>query len=175
MKMKQILLGAVALFAMFSAMEANAQETRNLNVTAEVLEACVIDSPATIDLAFGQLDAVLGSDGAGADWVVPADFDFHCTAGTVVDIELGLGNGAGASLATRVMQGAGTNTLAYRLETTGTADWGTIAQVASVQMTATGWGTVDTATIQGRVTTAQAAAAAVDATYQDTVLITLTL
>jgi len=175
MKMNRKLLGAVALFAMFSAFEANAQETRNLNVTAEVLEACVIDSPATIDMAFGALDAVLGSDGLGADYVLTADFDFHCTADTAVNVELGLGAGAGATLATRIMNGAGTNTLAYRLETTGGADWGTTAQTAAVPMTATGWATTDTATIQGRITTAQVAAAAVDATYQDTVLITLTL
>ena len=48
MNMKRKLLGAVALFAMFGALEANAQQTRDLVVTAEVPEVCVINSPAQI-------------------------------------------------------------------------------------------------------------------------------
>lgn len=169
MEMKRKLLGAVALFAMFSAFEANAQETRNLNVTAEVQESCVITSPATIDMLFGVLDP-----NAAGPHVVTADLDFNCSQGTTVDIELDLGGGAGTSLTTRVMTSPTGNTLGYRLQTLGTADWGTIAQTASVSMVASGWATTDTATIEGVITQAQVQAAAVD-TYSDLVTITLTL
>ena len=170
MKLNRKLLGAVALFAMFGAIEANAQS--NLNVTATVLEGCVIDSPAVINMPFGNLDPA-----TVADTVVTADFDFHCTAGTTVDVELGTGANAPPAtyMTNRVMAGAGTNTLLYRLETTGGLDWGTLADTASVAMIASGWSLTDTATIQGRITQANVQAAAADTTYVDTVLITLTL
>lgn len=168
MKMSRKLLGAVALFAMFSAFEANAQ-TVDLNVSATVLAGCEIDSPATINMAFANLNPL-----NTADTVRTADFDFHCTAGTSVGIELGAGNGSPAAyLSNRVMQGSDTNTLAYRLETTASANWGKLADNAEYSMTASGWTTTDTATIRGVITQAQVQAAAVDTTYQDTVVVTL--
>jgi spore coat protein U-like protein len=168
MEMKRKLLGAVALFAMFSAFEANAQ-TVDLNVTAEVQAGCMIDSPAVINMPFGALDPL-----AAGPHVQTADFTFHCTAGTPVSIELDAGTGSPAAyLTNRVMTGAGTNTLLYRLETTANADWGLAADTADYTMNASGWSTPDTVTIQGVITQANVQAAAVDATYQDTVVVTL--
>ena len=171
MEMKRKLLGAVALFAMFSAFEASAQ-TADLQVSAQVPEACIITSPDPLIMDFGVVDPVNGA-GGGADYVLDRNFQFECSADTAGTVELNLGLGSGATLTQRIMAGAGTNTLGYRLEQVGGADFGTGAD--GIAFTATGFGTTETAIIRGRLSVAQIQAAAVDNTYADTVVITITL
>ena len=63
MNLNRKLLGAVALFAMFSAFEANAQSSQNINVTAQVQPTCVINGGAsTLDFDFGVIDTTVGAD-----------------------------------------------------------------------------------------------------------------
>ena len=57
MKLIRKLLGVVALFAMFGTMNANAQ-TADLDVSAEVPEACIITSSDPLVMAFGTVDPI---------------------------------------------------------------------------------------------------------------------
>ena len=166
-------VGAIALFALFSVTNANAQQTSNLEVSAEVPEVCIIDSPASIPMAFGQLDVVAGGGGPGGSFEESADFIWRCSQGSAVSIGLDLGLGSGATLAKRVMTGVTpTNTLPYRLETTGGADWGAIGSGTEFTTTALGITTPETVTIDGIITLADAQAANADS-FSDTVTITL--
>lgn len=177
MMMKRKLLPAAALLAMLSTIEANAQ-TANLDVSAEVPEACVITSGATLTMDFGIVDPVNGS-GGGADYVLQSTLEYECSVGTTGWVDLGLGNGPGASLAERFMQGTGPgpNLLGYRLEQTDTSDFGTGDPGAGgdgVAFAGTGFGSTIQTVIQGRLSVAQMQAAQAD-TYSDTVTITLVL
>lgn len=171
--LKQKLLGVALLFALLTTMEANAQQTRNLDVSAVVPEVCVINSAATIPMDFGTLDVVNGGAGPGGDTEQSADFTWRCSAGTAVTVELDLGLGSGASLTKRVMTGTNpANLLPYRLQKTDTSDWGDTASGTAFTTTALGIATAETSQIDGIVTLADAQAAPVD-TYSDTVVITL--
>ena len=171
MTLRQKLLGAAAVFVMLSVTEANAQ-TSDLAVTAEVPEACVIDSAAVIPMAFGVLDVVNGG-GPGGDTLQSANFDWRCSQGTAVTIELDLGTGAGATLAQRVMTGTNTgDTLPYRLEKTDTSDWGDTASGTAFTTIALGFATPESTQIDGIITLADSQTAEVDV-YTDTVVITL--
>jgi spore coat protein U-like protein len=172
MTLKQKLLGAAAIFVMLSVTEVNAQ-TSDLAVTAEVPEACVIDSAAVIPMAFGILDVVNGGAGPGGDTLQSANFDWRCSQGTAVTVELDLGNGAGATLTQRVMTGTNTgDTLPYRLEKTDTSDWGDTASGTAFTTTALGFATPESTQIDGIITLADSQTAEVDI-YTDTVTITL--
>jgi spore coat protein U-like protein len=170
MEMKRKLLGAVALFAMLAGMEANAQ-TADLDVSAIVPEACIITSPDPLVMDFGIVDPVNGA-GGGADYVLDRNFEFECSVGTAGTVELGLGGGATPTLTERFMQGSGANELGYRLEQVSGADFGTGAD--GIAFVGSGFGTTITATIRGVLSVAQMQLAQAD-TYNDTVLITLTL
>lgn len=172
MNVKRKLLNAVALLAMFSAFEANAQSA-DLDVSAVVPEACLIISPDPLVMDFGTVDPVGGSDGLGADYVLDRDFVFQCSQNTSVTVELDLGNGVLPTLAERFMQGTGANQLGYRLEQVGGANFGTGADGILFASTG-GFGANETATIRGRLTTTHMQAAQVDS-YSDQVTITLTL
>jgi len=171
MTLTQKLLGAAAVFVMLSVTEANAQQS-DLAVTAEVPEACVIDSAAVIPMAFGILDVVNGG-GPGGDTLQSASFDWRCSQGTAVTIELDLGAGVGGTLAQRVMTGTNTgDTLPYRLEKTDTSDWGDTASGTAFTTIALGFATPESTQIDGIITLADSQTAEVDV-YTDTVVITL--
>ena len=172
MKMKQKLLGAVALFPIFFAIDANAQ-TADLAVSAEVPEVCEIDSADPLPLSFGTLDVVSGDPG---DYVRTADLVFRCSQGTTVDIALDLGLGPAPTLAARQMRGTDdiNNVLPYYLETPANTDWGSTVGTNTVNLTAQGINTEDTVTIQGTITLTDIQGANADQ-YTDTVQITLIL
>jgi len=169
MNMKRKLLGAAALFAMFSTFEANAQQ--NLNVSATVPDVCVITTPGTaLNLPF-DLSTL---DTAVADFTATVDFLWRCSLGNAATINLSSGAGTGADADTRYMTGPG-GTLAYTLTTPGGVAWGdgtngqpgygvTGAGMAAANEQAT--------PIDGTVALA-AAQAATTGTYTDTVVITL--
>jgi spore coat protein U-like protein len=172
MNLKQKLLGAAAVFVMLSVTGANAQQTSALAVEATVPEACVIDSAAIIPMDFGILDVVVGGT-PGGDTLQQSDFDWRCSQGTAVTIELDLGLGTGRTLAKRVMTGTTTgDTLPYRLEKSDATDWGDTASTTAFTTTAAGFAATETTTIFGIITLADSQTAQVDV-YQDTVTITL--
>ena len=158
-----------AIFAMFTATDASAQQQRELNVTAQVPEVCVIVSPATINMDFGTLDPANGTDDT-----VTVDFEYRCSQGTQVEIGLGLGSGTGATLAKRFMTHTnGTDALGYRLEkATDSSDWGEVGTATSYTDIAAGLGSLEQVTIRGIVASADKAAAPVG-DYSDTVTIIL--
>ncbi|MEJ2604106.1 MAG: spore coat U domain-containing protein [Gammaproteobacteria bacterium] len=157
-----------ALFAMLTSVDASAQQSRDLNVTATVPEVCVINSPATISLDFGTLTPT-----DAADEETTANFDYRCSDGTAVTIELDLGGDANATLAERFMTHTnGTDKLGYLLEKPDSTPWGDTASGTAYTATAQGLGTQDTVEIRGVITAAQKSAAPVG-DYSDTVLITL--
>ena len=173
LNLRQKLLGAAAVLVMLSVTEANAQQSSDLAVTAEVPEACIIVSAAVIPMAFGILDVVTGGAGPGGDTLQSANFDWRCSQGTAVTIELGLGTGAGTTLAQRVMTGINTSdTLPYRLQKTDTSDWGNTASGTAFTAIALGFGTPESTQIDGIITLADSQTAEVDV-YTDTVTITL--
>jgi spore coat protein U-like protein len=158
---------------MLSVTEANAQQSSDLAVTAEVPEACVIDSAAVIPMAFGVLDVVNGGAGPGGDTLQSANFDWRCSQGTAVTIGLDLGLGAGATVAQRVMTGTNTgDTLPYRLEKTDGSDWSDTAGASPFTTVALGFATPESTQIDGIITLADSQTAEVDV-YTDTVIITL--
>jgi len=173
MTLRQKLLGAAAVFVMLSVTEANAQQSSNLDVTAEVPEACVIESAASIPMAFGILDVVNGGAGPGGDTLQSASFDWRCSEGTAVTIGLDLGLGTGATVAQRVMTGITTlDTLPYRLEKTNGSDWSNTAGASPFTTVALGFAFLESTQIDGIITLADSQTAEVDV-YTDTVTITL--
>jgi len=170
MKLSRKLLGAVALFAMFSSFEANAQQ--NLNVTATVPQVCVITTPGTaLDLPFDLTTL----DVATADFTASVDFLWRCSQGNAATINLSSGAGDGADANTRYMTGPAGVKLPYTINTPAGNAWGdgTNGQTGfGVIGAGMALGNEQATAIAGTVTLVAAQAAAVGA-YVDTVLITL--
>jgi spore coat protein U-like protein len=167
MKFNGILLGAVALFAMFSTFEANAQttDTRNLNVSATVPTVCLIDSAATINMAFNLSDLASRL----TDYVVDVTLDWRCSATVPVVVDLG-----GADATARTM--AGPNPLPYTLTDDLDVLWGDDANGATSRaLIGAGMGipAQQNTVIRGTLALTDAQAADVGA-YSDTVLISFT-
>ena len=171
MNMKRKLLGAAALFAMFSAFEANAQSSQNINVTAQVQPTCVINGgAATLDFDFGVIDTATGAD-------VPqsAGFTWRCTTGLAVQIELDSGDTPGSDPATaRLLDAGGGNVLQYLLchDASCTQPWGDGTTAPDVATVGGGMGNPTNETIYGVLdgTFAQGAA---PGSYQETVVLSL--
>jgi len=170
MTLKQKLLGAVAVFAVLSATEANAQQ--NMDVTATVPSVCVISNVGTnLTMAFD----LSGLAVAAADFTTTADFLWRCSAGTAATIALSSGAGGGADGVTRYMQGPGGALLAYSLTGPLGVTWGdgpNGAPVLGVTGAGMAIGAEQTTVIDGTVILANAQAANVGA-YTDVVLITM--
>jgi len=173
MKMNRKLLGAVALFAMFSAFEANAQQ--NLNVSATVPDVCVITTPGT-DL--NMLIDLSNMDTLPGPFTGTASFLWRCSLGNAATINIDSGGGTGATGATRFMigpGGVGVDELAYTLTTPAAALWGNTANgQPGLAVVGAGMGAGDeqTTVITGTVLLADAESSTAGA-YNDTVIITL--
>jgi spore coat protein U-like protein len=170
MKFNRILLGAAALFAMFSAFEANAQttDTRNLNVSATVPTVCLIDSAATINMAFNLSDLAT----RGADYIVDVTLDWRCSATVPVVVDLG-----GTTATARTMAGPNPlKPLPYTLTDDVDVLWGDDTNGATSRaLTGAGMGipAQQNTIIRGTIALTDAQAADVGA-YSDTVLISFT-
>jgi spore coat protein U-like protein len=167
MKLNSKLLGAVAFFAMFSAFEANAQttDTRNLSVSANVPTVCLIDSAATIDMAFDLSDLA----SRATDYVIDATLDWRCSATVPVIVDLG-----GVDATARTM--AGPNPLPYTLTDDLDVLWGDDTNGATSRaLTGAGMGlpAQQSTIIRGTLALIDAQAATIGA-YSDTVLISFT-
>ena len=169
MKLNRKLLGAVALFAMFSAFEANAQSSQNVNVTAQVQPTCVINGGGSaLDFDFGIVDTALGTDVSQS-----ATFTWRCTSGLAVQIELGAGDNFGSDPATaRLLEAAPGDFLQYLLcqDATCATPWGDGVTAADIATSGSGMGTPTVTTIYG-VLDGTFAQAAVPGAYQETVVL----
>lgn len=159
---------ALALLAVLAVQSAQAAvATATFQVTATVLKACLVSTPAT--LAFGSYTPSTGTVATGT-----TAFNVTCTFGTTYSV--GLSPGAGSSAVnTRKMTSpnapAGNNTLSYALfkESAMTTNWDD--STAGTGYTATGL--PQPYTIYGAIPVGQyTASPQVD--YADTITLTLT-
>lgn len=136
----------------------------SLTVSAQVAPVCEIVT--TADVAFGTLDPTIDNDTAGS-------VTWQCTTGTSTEIRLDGGAQGAADGTARQMSDGGTNTLPYQLfsDVTRTTEWlNTIG--AGVSVTGVGYLGGDTISVYGRVAQPDAAAA-INASYTDTVTVTI--
>lgn len=173
MTMKYRLLGALAAVAMFSATNANAQASQNINVQATVPPVCVINGGGTAaTLDFGAADVTNGTDSTAT-----LNFTWRCTAGTNVEIELDAGTTPGSDPATaRLLENTAVpgETLSYLLcqDLACTQPWGDGATATDIVTVGAGMGSPATLPIYGLLdgTVAQGAA---PGTYTETVVLSL--
>jgi spore coat protein U-like protein len=138
-------------------------DTDSFEVTATVLASCEVTAS---DLAFGNYDPVAASHLDG-----DTQLSVTCTNGTTYNVGLSLGDGAGASMATRRMTKDGdTETLNYVLyqDDQRSVLWG---DTGGDRLPGTGDGTPDVIDVYGRVPMQQAALAG---DYSDTIVVTVT-
>lgn len=152
---------AVASLGFVASSVATAQ-TDTFQVTASVTASCSVTGA---DLAFGVYDPVSATDVDGT-----ISLDVVCTNGSAYDIGLDEGVGAGATVATRIMETVG-GTLNYSIyqNTQRTTVWGNTAGVDTVSDTGTG--ATQNFTAYARLFALQNAAAG---SYADTVTVTIT-
>ena len=176
MDMKRQLLGAVALLAMFSAFDANAQSSQNINVQATVNPTCVINGGGTaMNFNFGVIDTSVATDTTQSN-----TFTWRCSSGTSVAINLDAGSNQpdGSDPASARLLENGTvagEFLEYLLcrDATCTQPWGDgTGGTSNISTTGSGMGNPTTETIFG-VLDGTVAQGAVPGTYTETVVLTL--
>lgn len=158
-------LSLVAAGSMITARAADAATvTANLNVTATVIQVCVVSGG---NLAFGNYDPTAA---ANVDQV--GSFEVACTKGST-GVTIGLGLGANAAASQRRMTNS-TDFLNYEIykEAARTNVWGN-AGAALVSYTPVTTSAAQTFQVFGRIPAAQVTVG-VGATYTDTVVITVT-
>lgn len=163
MKAVSHVIGALLIaFALWTPPAWAADATDSFVVRATVLASCEV---AAEDLDFGDYDPV-----HAAHLDVAGELSLTCTNGTPYELALSLGDGPGASAATRYMQ-QGVNTLAYALYRNAgrTLPWGENDGVDT--LAGTGTGAPVTIDIYGRVPMQQAAPAG---DYEDIIVVTVT-
>jgi spore coat protein U-like protein len=171
MKMRNKLLAALALFTMFSAMDANAQSSQTINVQAQVNPTCVINGFNTpIDFDFGPVDVT-----GGTNSTTSATFTWRCSTGTSVSIQLDAGDTLLSAPATaRLLEGPTGDTISYRLcqDSACLTPWGDGTTADDIATNGTGMGNPEILTIHGVLdgTTAQNAP---PGTYTETVVLSL--
>ncbi|RYY94258.1 MAG: SCPU domain-containing protein [Comamonadaceae bacterium] len=160
-------MAAMAALALLTARPAAAATaTASFQVTATVLKACFVSTPAT--LAFGAYTASAASTST-------TSFNVTCTVGTPYSVGLNAGNGTGASVTNRLMTsataGAGNNLLTYGLfkDNAYSTNWDNSASGTGLS----GNGLLQPYTIYGQIAAGQYAAAPA-ADYVDTILLTVT-
>lgn len=137
-------------------------DTDTFEVSATVLASCDI---VAIDLAFGNYDPV-----AASPLDAETTLSVTCTNGTPYYVGMSLGDGSGATMATRRMtKSGGTQTLNYVLyqDTQRTVLWG---NTGVDRLSGTGNGTANTLHLYGRVPMQQTAPAGA---YTDNIVVTV--
>ncbi len=171
--MRNKLLATLAVFTMFSAIEANAQASQNINVQATVNPTCVIEGSGTdIDFDFGVVDLVTGIDSETS-----ATFTWRCSTGTNVSIQLDVGTTGGSDPSSaRLLLGPGDNTISYLLcqDAACLTPWGNIPGTNDVAEIGAGMGNPASLTIYGLLNAASAQNAPTG-TYTETVILSLVL
>jgi spore coat protein U-like protein len=166
MKLSHVCTGVAMVAALAGATARSADAatvTANLNVTASVIQVCLVTGG---NLAFGNYDPL-----AGAALDQNGSFQVACTKGAV-SVTIGLGPGANASGGLRRMTNS-TDFLTYEIykEAGRTTVWGDAggALVPYAPLTST----AQTFQVFGRIPAGQTGVG-VGATYADTVVITVT-
>jgi spore coat protein U-like protein len=173
MMMKHRLLALLAVFAMFTAMDANAQASQNINVQATVNPTCVIDGSGTdLSFDFGVVDVTGGTDSNTS-----ATFTWRCSNGTPVQIELDAGDNAGSAPATArqlVNDGNSGTPINYLLcqDVNCATPWGDGTTASDIVTSGTGMGNPATVEIFGILDGATAQNAN-PGTYTETVVLSL--
>ena len=174
MEMKRKLLGAVALFAMFAGMEANAQGTsQNINVQADVADVCVINGSATpLSINFGTVDTTTLVDSTDS-----ATLTWRCSTGTNVEIRLDAGDTPGSDPATaRLLEHSTdpTQTINYLLcqDAGCLTPWGDETTAADVDAVGAGMAAPQNTQIFG-VLDASSAVSNIAGIYTETVVVSL--
>jgi len=172
-KSRFIARGLVAVLLPVSALLATAPAqavtaTTTFQVTASVIKACLVSTPAT--LGFGSYDP-----NASTPLNSTTVFNVTCTAGTSYSVGMSAGSGSGSTVTTRKMTSAsaaaGNNTLSYGLykDAARTVNWDNSVSATGY----TGNGAAQSLTVYGQVPVNQyTAAPATD--YADTITLTLT-
>lgn len=173
---KKKVLGVIALLGMFSAMEANAQQSQSMSVNATVPQVCVIDAGQALAIDFGD---VLDIDGANTFPVGSETVNWRCSNGNSAELVINAGSASGATATARAMTlSGGTDTLAYSLYQPDAGDgtvssatnWGATAGTG-VAITGAGMGSTQSTTIFGAVTGDATELPA--GSYSDSVIITV--
>lgn len=140
-----VAFGAAALFGVPAALAATSSTT--FNVTATVPAVCSI---AATDLVFGTYDASAVAPNDASSTVTVT-----CSNGSIFDVGLDSGNGAGATVLNRKMT-SGINTLAYimYLNAGRTTIWGD-GSLGTSTNGGVGSNAAQTFTVYGRIPTAQ--------------------
>ncbi|MGI9264332.1 MAG: Csu type fimbrial protein [Gammaproteobacteria bacterium] len=162
--MRNVALIAASLVALPFA--ANADDTGTLAVSANVPKVCIVDSVGT--MSFGDVNVAADTD-------TTADILWRCSKLSSTDIQLDDGN-ANNGVGARAMS-LGLEDLGYELfrDSSRTLNWGETNGVDTQPVTGQGMGIPNqqTTTIYGRVTAAQAQAAAEGNNYTDSVTVTI--
>lgn len=160
---KTILLAIAAGFAILCGAAHAATTTSTFQVTLTITAQCTIVSAST--LAFGSNGVI------SANIDQSSTLNVQCTNTTPYNIGLNVGTGAGATVATRLMTGPASATVAYSLYTTTgrTVVWGNT--VGTDTVAGTGNGASQAFTIYGRVPVQTTPA---PGAYADTVTVTVT-
>jgi spore coat protein U-like protein len=161
--MRNVALVTASLVALpFAAI---ADDTGTLTVSANVPKVCIIDSVGA--MAFGDVNVSGNTD-------MTADITWRCSKLSSTRLEL---NGGGAADVANREMSLGLEKLGYQLysDSNRTAVWGETDGVDTVPIVGQGMGApqAQTTTIYGRVTAAEAAAAAEGVNYQDSVTVTV--
>jgi spore coat protein U-like protein len=137
--------------------------TTQFNVQITINAECQINSAD--DLDFGSTGVIASAIDAASEIAV------QCTDGTPFNIGLNQGAGAGATVASRLMTGPGSETVQYSLYTnpSRTTVWGNT--IGTDTVTGTGTGAEQTFTVYGRV---PAQTTPGPGTYTDVVTVTMT-
>jgi spore coat protein U-like protein len=142
-----------------------ADDTGTLAVSANVPKVCIIDSVGA--MAFGDVNVSGNTD-------VSADIQWRCSKLSSTNILL---NGGGAADVNAREMDLGGEKLGYQLfrDSSRTLNWGETDGVDAQPVIGQGMGapSQQTTTIYGRVTPAQAQAAAEGINYQDSVTVTI--
>jgi spore coat protein U-like protein len=151
-------LGFLALGLTTTSAFAAVNNTASITVSATVANICSVTASP---MAFGTLIAAANQ--------TTSTIGVTCTTGDTYSVALSAGN-SGVETA-RYMKGTGTHQLPYALTSVSYSgsNWGTTGAQPG-----TGTGTNTNFTVYGQITAAQALAAPVDATYSDTISVTVT-
>ena len=168
---KTLLAVALVAFGGFALNASAASNTTTFNVTATVINNCVISST---NIAFGSYDPTSATAVTAA-----GNVSAKCTKNDVVYVELGQGSNAGtgstAQVPVRQMKSATTaGLLPYHIYTTsgGTTEWGTGAANRPASQTSVSVGTALNFPTYGSLPAGADVAAATD--YTDSVVATVT-
>lgn len=155
---------AALVAASFVSQAANAATaTGQFNVTITIQSNCVVQSAT--DLAFGSQGVITANIDA------QSTISVQCTNTTPYTIGINVGNGAGATVASRKMTGSAAATVNYSVyrDAARTLVWGTT--IGTDTLAGTGNGSTQPITVYGRVPPQATPAAGA---YSDTLTVTVT-